>query len=128
MVMRRGLQLRRRWFNSGPALSLLQGDPQKGIALFLYVACPIRTRKSSGWIPIMQDWNPMTENKHLPVRCRPSVHYYLRELADVGAYGGRSKAAVARFFVERGIVAALEAGVITKVNASALGEEPEEDE
>lgn len=92
----------------------------------LFVACRKKTRKSSRWIPKRIDWNPMAENKHLPVRCRPSTHYYLRELAETGAYGGKSKAAVVRFFVERGIVAALEAGVLSKVNASALGETDED--
>lgn len=70
----------------------------------------------------------MAENKPVLVRCRPSIHYYLGELAETGAYGGRSKAAVARFFAERGIAAALEAGVIAKVKASALGEEADPSE
>jgi hypothetical protein len=72
----------------------------------------------------------MAENKHAPVRLRPIIHHYLVELAKIGAYG-KGKAGVMRRFIENGIVAALEGGVIEKQDARAYGEtldEPDEEE
>ena len=65
----------------------------------------------------------MAENKPVPVRLRPIIHYYLAELEKTGAYG-KSKAGVMRRFIENGIVDALQGGVIEKKHISDFGETP----
>ena len=63
----------------------------------------------------------MAENKPFPVRLRPVTHHYLKELVRAGAYG-KNKADVMRRFIENGIVAALQGGVIEKQDIRAHGE------
>lgn len=69
----------------------------------------------------------MAENKPVPVRLRPIIHHYLGELAKTGAYG-KSKAGVMRRFIENGIVAALEGGVIEKQDVRDYGETLEDED
>ena len=69
----------------------------------------------------------MAENKHASARLRPVMHAYLEDLAKLGAYG-RGKAGVVKYFVESGIVRALEAGVLTKKDVRDHGETLEENE
>jgi hypothetical protein len=54
-------------------------------------------------------------------RLRPIQHAYLEELAKTGAYG-KGKSGVIRYFIETGIVAALQGGVVEKKNIFEFGE------
>lgn len=67
----------------------------------------------------------MAENKPVPVRLRPIIHYYLQELVRAGAYG-KNKSEVMRRFIEGGVVTALQGGVIEKQDIRAYGETLEE--
>jgi hypothetical protein len=69
----------------------------------------------------------MAENPKASVRLRPTVHAYLEDLAKVGAYG-KGKADIMRRFIESGIMAALEGGVIPKRDIRDLGESPIHDD
>jgi hypothetical protein len=64
----------------------------------------------------------MAENKPIPIRLRPIIKAYLRDLAEVGAYG-ENRSAVMRRFIESGIATALEAGVLDKKNVRDFGEQ-----
>lgn len=63
----------------------------------------------------------MAENKAIPLRLRPITKKYLEELVRAGAYG-KDRSAVMRRFIEAGIVAALQGGVIEKRDIEAFGE------
>lgn len=54
-----------------------------------------------------------TPSKPFPVRLRPIVDHYVGELVKAGAYG-KSKHAVLVRFIENGVVAALQGGVLDK--------------
>lgn len=71
----------------------------------------------------------MAENEKVAPRLSPTIHAYLEDLAKTGAYG-KGKAGVARRFIENGIVAALQGGVINKRDVRDLGEslEPKSEE
>ena len=69
----------------------------------------------------------MAENPKASARLRPIIHAYLDDLAKLGPYG-KGKAGVVRFFVEAGIVKALEAGVLVKKDVRDHGETLEENE
>ena len=69
----------------------------------------------------------MAENPKATVRLSPTVQAYLEDLAKVGAYGN-GKAAVMRHFIQNGIAAALQGGVINKRDIRDLGESLEVDE
>jgi len=64
----------------------------------------------------------MAENPKASTRLRPVIHAYLVDLVKLGAYG-KNKAAVVRRFIENGIIAALEAGVLDKKDVRDHGEE-----
>jgi hypothetical protein len=61
----------------------------------------------------------------IPVRLRPIIRAYLRELVATGTYG-KSSAEVMRRFIENGIRRALEARVIVPKNIADFGEKLEE--
>jgi hypothetical protein len=55
----------------------------------------------------------MAENKPIPLRLRPIIRHYLDELVKAGAYG-TTRAGIMRRFIENGVVAALQGGVIER--------------
>ena len=69
------------------------------------------------------NWDPMAENPKISTRVRPTIVAYLDDLVKVGAYGD-GRADVLRRFLENGIKAALEAGVIPKRDIRDLNETP----
>lgn len=69
----------------------------------------------------------MAENPKASTRLRPIIHAYLDDLAKLGPYG-KGKAAVIRRFVENGVIAALEAGVLNKKDVRDHGESLEEND
>ena len=69
----------------------------------------------------------MAENQKASVRLRPITHRYLMELVRTGAYG-KGKAGVMRTFIENGIIAALQGGVISKKSITDLGETVDEND
>jgi len=69
----------------------------------------------------------MPENKPIPLRLRPIIKAYLRDLAEVGPYG-TNRSEVMRRFIENGIATALEARVLEKKNVRDFGEEVTEDD
>jgi hypothetical protein len=69
----------------------------------------------------------MAENPQAHTRLRPIIHAYLLELAKNGAYG-KNKAGVMRRFIENGIVAALESGLLEKKHVADFGETVEDGE
>jgi hypothetical protein len=69
----------------------------------------------------------MAENKPIPLRLRPIIKAYLRDLAEVGTYG-ENRSAVMRRFIENGIAAALEARVLDKKTVRDFGEEITDDD
>jgi hypothetical protein len=69
----------------------------------------------------------MAENPQASIRLRPIMHAYLADLAKLGTYG-KNKAGVMRRFIENGIVAALEAGILDKKDIRDHGEQLEDGE
>jgi hypothetical protein len=69
----------------------------------------------------------MAENPKASTRLRPIIHAYLADLAKLGTYG-KNKAGVMRRFIENGIVAALEGGVLEKKDVRDHGEQLEDGE
>jgi hypothetical protein len=55
----------------------------------------------------------MTASKPFPVRLRPIIDHYLKELVKAGAYGKTQHAVMVRF-IENGVVAALQGNVLKR--------------
>ena len=79
------------------------------------------------WCQSAYPWSGMASNPSVNLRLRPIIHAYLDELAKHGAYG-KGKQNVIRHFVENGIVAALQGGVLDKKDVRDHGETLEENE
>jgi hypothetical protein len=69
----------------------------------------------------------MAENPKASTRLRPTILLYLDDLAKVGPYG-KGRAEIMRRFIENGIKAAVEAGVIKTRDVRDAGETIGDDE
>ena len=114
--------LRINWGGLRTALFYLRTGPPLSRIL------PFLTRKSSQTGAkirfLAPEWQKIQKTT---VRLSHTVQAYLEDLAKVGAYG-KGKAGVMRRFIENGIMAALQGGVINKRDIRDLGESPDEDE